>query len=194
MQQNTDTTVRCMRYQSPNVARVNADDAERMISMMSTLAIPTKTLRGLAPARPTPPCPGPANVTSRHGAPRVTNPCAGVTTAMKTCSSRAPWPLTRPHTSATTRTSTLLLPLIAVIGFAAFAGQKVKNVKRSVAAEKLKRYGSMWQSIYAATWLAGCGLWPEAFGMAVFAILGLLVMTILKEVNGLGTSPVGYRH
>ena len=90
--------------------------------------------------------------------------------------------------------STLLLPLIAVIGFAAFAGQKVKNVKRSVAAEKLKRYGSMWQSIYAATWLAGCGLWPEAFGMAVFAILGLLVMTILKEVNGLGTSPVGYRH
>ena len=89
---------------------------------------------------------------------------------------------------------TLVFPLIAVLGFAAVAVQKVKNVRRNVAAEKLKRYGSMWQSIYAATWLAGCGLWPEAFGMAVFAILGLLVMTILKEVNGLGTSPVGYRH
>ena len=89
---------------------------------------------------------------------------------------------------------TVLLPILAVLGFAVVAGQKVKNVKRRVAAEKLKRYGSMWQSIYAATWLAGCGLWPEALGMTVFAVLGLVIMTVLKEVNGLGNSPVGYRH
>ncbi len=89
---------------------------------------------------------------------------------------------------------TISLPVLAVIGFVVVSWRKIRHVRPAVAAEKLKRYGSMWQSIYAATWLAGCGLWPEALGMGVFAVLGLLVMTILKEVNGLGTTPVGYRH
>lgn len=95
---------------------------------------------------------------------------------------------------ATFGPQTLLLPLLAVIGFAILVWRKTRHSQPAGAAEKLKRYGSMWQSIYAAAWLAGVGLWSEAMGMAVFAIAGLAVMTILKEVNGLGSSPVGYRH
>lgn len=89
---------------------------------------------------------------------------------------------------------TFAIPLLAVGGFAAVAIRKSRHVRPHVAAEKLKRYGSMWQSIYAAAWLAGVGLWPEAIGMGIFAAAGFAIMTILKEVNGLGTTPVGYRH
>ena len=89
---------------------------------------------------------------------------------------------------------TFAFPILAAAGFAAVAIRKSRNVRSTVAAEKLKRYGSMWQSIYAAAWLAGVGLWTEALGMGLFALVGFAIMTILKEVNGLGTTPVGYRH
>ena len=89
---------------------------------------------------------------------------------------------------------TFILPILAACGFAVVAFRKARNVRSTVAAEKLKRYGSMWQSIYAAAWLGGVGLWKEALGMGVFALAGFGIMTLLKEVNGLGTAPVGYRH
>lgn len=89
---------------------------------------------------------------------------------------------------------TIVFPILAVIGFVILAWRKTMGTESSAAAEKLKRYGSMWQSIYAAAWLAGVGLWTEAFGMALFAFVGFAIMTVLKEVNGLGSSPVGYRY
>jgi hypothetical protein len=88
----------------------------------------------------------------------------------------------------------LLFPFLAVAAFAAVVRHKTRHSQPAGIAEKLKRYGSMWQSIYAAAWLAGVGLWPQALGMAAFAFVGFSVMTILKEVNGLGSAPVGYRH
>ena len=89
---------------------------------------------------------------------------------------------------------TFVIPLLAVAGFVVVAIRKARHVRPHIAAEKLKRYGSMWQSIYAAAWLAGVGLWAEAIGMGIFAMAGFAIMTILKEVNGLGTAPIGYRH
>jgi 4-hydroxybenzoate polyprenyltransferase len=89
---------------------------------------------------------------------------------------------------------TFVIPLLAVAGFVVVAIRKARHVRPHIAAEKLKRYGSMWQSIYAAAWLAGLGLWAEAIGMGIFAMAGFAIMTILKEVNGLGTAPIGYRH
>lgn len=87
----------------------------------------------------------------------------------------------------------LLYPFLAVVAFIAVLWRKTRHSNPAGIAEKLKRYGSMWQSIYAAAWLAGVGLWPQAIAMATFAFVGLSVMTILKEVNGLGSAPVGYR-
>ena len=84
--------------------------------------------------------------------------------------------------------------MLAVIAFVILAWRKTSGVEPSTAAEKLKRYGSIWQGIYAAAWLAGIGLWPEALGMTAFAALGFVVMTILKEVNGLNSSPISYRY
>ena len=59
--------------------------------------------------------------------------------------------------------------------------------------EKLRRYGAMWQAVYAAAWLMAAGLRAEALGMALLAVLGLLAMTVLKEVNGLSGRPIGWR-
>ena len=62
-----------------------------------------------------------------------------------------------------------------------------------MAAEKLRRYGAMWQAVYAAAWLLAAGMPVEAAGMAVLAVVGLVVMTVLKEVNGLSGRPIGWR-
>ncbi|MCH2160461.1 MAG: UbiA family prenyltransferase [Phycisphaerales bacterium] len=90
--------------------------------------------------------------------------------------------------------NTFAFPIIAVIAFVIIAWRKTTRAEPSTAAEKLKRYGSIWQGVYAAAWLAGIGLWPQAIGMAAFALGGFVVMTILKEVNGLNSTPVSYRY
>jgi hypothetical protein len=62
-----------------------------------------------------------------------------------------------------------------------------------VGSEKLRRYGAMWQAVYAAAWLMASGLRAEALGMAVLAVAGLVAMTLLKEINGLSGRPISWR-
>ncbi len=60
--------------------------------------------------------------------------------------------------------------------------------------EKIKRYGSIWLSLYACAWLFGAGLTGPGFIMAGLAATGIIGMVVLRELYGLVEHPVGYRH
>lgn len=88
----------------------------------------------------------------------------------------------------------IVWPVLALVGFLLLVRTKVAGTGAdAVAAEKLRRYGAMWQAVYAAAWLLAAGMAVEAAGMAVLAVVGLVVMTLLKEVNGLSGRPIGWR-
>ena len=61
------------------------------------------------------------------------------------------------------------------------------------AAEKLKRYGAMWQSLYGAAWLLALELKTEALWIGLFAVSGFLAMTLIKELTGLSGRPITFR-
>jgi hypothetical protein len=86
-----------------------------------------------------------------------------------------------------------LWPAAAVIAFMVVARVKTRNQSGPSASEKLRRYGAMWQSLYAVAWFAAIGLWKQALMLGGVAAGGFLVMTALKEVTTLLASPVRYR-
>lgn len=87
----------------------------------------------------------------------------------------------------------MLAPLTAVVGFVLIARWKTRKVSGPVAAEKLKRYGAMWQSLYGSAWLFALGHLREAMWIGMFAVAGFAAMTLIKEVTGLSGEPVSYR-
>lgn len=88
----------------------------------------------------------------------------------------------------------LVWPLLAIAGFLLVVRLKVAGMGGGpAAAEKLRRYGAMWQAVYAAAWLMCIGLPKAALAMAILAVAGLLVMTLIKEVAGLSGRPIGWR-
>jgi hypothetical protein len=86
-----------------------------------------------------------------------------------------------------------VFPAGAVIAFIAVARWKAGAVSGRAAAEKLKRYGAMWQSLYGAAWLLALGLLEQAMWIGLFAVAGFAAMTIIKEVTGLTGRPIAYR-
>ena len=84
-------------------------------------------------------------------------------------------------------------PILALCGFAVIARWKTRGGSGVVAAEKAKRYGAMWQSLYAAAWLAALQLHVQAVWMSAFAVSGFAVMTVLREITGLSGRPIAYR-
>ncbi len=84
-------------------------------------------------------------------------------------------------------------PAVAVVGFVMIAIWKAGGVQGSVAAEKLKRYGAMWQALYGAAWLVALGFHAQAAGLALLAIGGFAAMTMIKEITGLSGRPIVYR-
>lgn len=84
-------------------------------------------------------------------------------------------------------------PVAAVIAFAVVAWWKTSTVTGAAAAEKLKRYGAMWQALYGAAWLMALGLHEPATSLGVFALLGFAAMTLIREVTGLSGRPIVYR-
>jgi len=89
--------------------------------------------------------------------------------------------------------SGVIYPIIAVVGFCIVSWWKTSHVKGRAAAEKLKRYGAMWQSLYGAAWLMALGLEVEALWIGLFAVAGFATMTLLKELTGLTGNPITYR-
>jgi hypothetical protein len=87
----------------------------------------------------------------------------------------------------------LAYPILAVLAFLVIARWKTSTVSGRAAAEKLKRYGAMWQSLYGASWLLALGLQKEALWIGLFAVVGFTLMTLIKEVTGITGTPISYR-
>jgi len=87
----------------------------------------------------------------------------------------------------------IMAPIAAVFAFVIVAWWKTSGVPRKTAAEKLKRYGAMWQALYGAAWLLALNLPVQAAWIGAFAIAGFAAMTMIKEVTGLSDRPVAYR-
>ena len=88
---------------------------------------------------------------------------------------------------------TIIWPAIAVAGFLVVSVWKTGAVRGSAAAEKLKRYGAMWQALYGAAWLMALGMEVQAASLGAVAVGGFVVMTVIKEITGLTARPVVYR-
>jgi len=87
----------------------------------------------------------------------------------------------------------LAWPLAALLAFAGVAWWKTRAVSGAAAAEKLKRYGAMWQSLYGGAWLMAVGLEAQAAFIGGLALVGFAVMTAIKELVGLTGRPIAYR-
>lgn len=87
----------------------------------------------------------------------------------------------------------MIWPTLAAGCFVTVAWWKTRRVQGTAAAEKLKRYGAMWQSLYGAAWLVALGLLAEASFIFIVAVLGFITMTLIKEVVGLTGRPIAYR-
>lgn len=87
----------------------------------------------------------------------------------------------------------LLIPLATALVYVVVARRKTAGVSGRVGAEKLRRYGAMWQCLYGAAWLFAAGLTAPAIWIGLFALAGFAAMTIIKEINGLTGRPISYR-
>jgi hypothetical protein len=87
----------------------------------------------------------------------------------------------------------IIWPVLALAGFLLLVRAKVAGSPGAAGAERLRRYGAMWQAVYAAAWLMAAGLQAEALGMAALALTGIVAMTLLKEINGLSGRPISWR-
>lgn len=87
----------------------------------------------------------------------------------------------------------LAWPLVAIAGFLLLLRHKLRGAGRQAAAEKLRRYASIWQIVYAVAWLLALGLGGEALGMAAFAAAAVLGMIAIRELTALLARPLEYR-
>jgi 4-hydroxybenzoate polyprenyltransferase len=87
----------------------------------------------------------------------------------------------------------MLYPTAAVVGFILVGWWKATAVGGRAAAEKLKRYGAMWQALYGSAWLFALGLPAQGLWIGAFAIAGFVAMTLIKEITGFSDRPVAYR-
>jgi len=90
--------------------------------------------------------------------------------------------------------SAAIAPLCLAILYLLFAFSKMRTTRSpSKAADKVQRYGALWLPMYASAWAFGAGLlWP-GIALAILSIIGLLGMTILRELYSLVEHPIGYR-
>ncbi|MSR18136.1 MAG: hypothetical protein EXS00_03040 [Phycisphaerales bacterium] len=88
----------------------------------------------------------------------------------------------------------LLPPVIAVVAFILVAKLKIARAKSpKSAADKLIRYGSLWQAVYAMSWLIGCNLVTGAWATGALALIGFTLSIFAREVATLFGKPVGWR-
>ncbi len=61
------------------------------------------------------------------------------------------------------------------------------------AAEKVRRYGTLWPAVYACAWMIGAGKVAEAWPLLGLALAGVLGMTILREAYSLVEEPIRFK-
>ncbi|MCC6660911.1 MAG: hypothetical protein IT437_08500 [Phycisphaerales bacterium] len=85
-------------------------------------------------------------------------------------------------------------PLALVPPFIGIAVWKIRQHGPGIrAADKVRRYGSIWLPLYGAAWLLGAGHEAGAVVLGGLAAVTFLGMTFLREVYGLVESPVTFR-
>ena len=84
-------------------------------------------------------------------------------------------------------------PVLAIVLFVWLVRRKTRGLDRASAAEKLRRYGSLWPCVYAVAWLLALDLPKDALGIAVFAAIGVASMIAVREITALASRPVAYR-
>jgi 4-hydroxybenzoate polyprenyltransferase len=90
--------------------------------------------------------------------------------------------------------SSLLWPLAAVVMFAVIIRWKITHAKTSMlAAEKVRRYGSLWECVYATSWLIALQLYGPASFMLGFAVCSAMVVMFVKEATGATGRPITWR-
>ena len=88
----------------------------------------------------------------------------------------------------------LLWPLAAVAGFAVMMRWKMSQARTAnIAAEKIRRYGALWQCVYAAAWLMALQLFTPAMWMLGFAIASAAIVMVVKEATGASGKPISWR-
>lgn len=88
----------------------------------------------------------------------------------------------------------LMWPLAATILMAIIGWWKIRTAGTGQrASERLKRYGAAWHAAYASAWFAALGMWIPAVGFLLFGLVGFVVMTVAREVSGLGPGRLRYR-
>ena len=88
----------------------------------------------------------------------------------------------------------LLWPLAAVAGFAVMMRWKISRARTAnIAAEKIRRYGALWQCVYAAAWLLALQLFTPAMWMFGFAIASAVIVMVVKEATGAIGKPISWR-
>jgi 4-hydroxybenzoate polyprenyltransferase len=88
----------------------------------------------------------------------------------------------------------LIWPLAAVAGFALTIRWKLSSAKNSfLAAEKIRRYGALWECMYAAAWLMALSLYFQALLMFTFAVVSAVVVMLVKEATGATGKPISWR-
>lgn len=88
----------------------------------------------------------------------------------------------------------LIWPLASVAGFALTVRWKLSRAKNSLlAAEKIRRYGALWECMYASSWLLALQLYWPAFWMCMFAVVSGIVVMLVKEATGATGKPISWR-
>ncbi|HWB20950.1 MAG TPA: hypothetical protein VG711_11665 [Phycisphaerales bacterium] len=87
----------------------------------------------------------------------------------------------------------LVYPMLAVVAFVIVAWWKITGVPNRAGAEKMRRYGAMWQSWYGAAWMMTLGLTGQALLLGLLAVAGFTAMTLIKEITGTTDKPIEYR-
>ena len=88
----------------------------------------------------------------------------------------------------------LLWPLAAVAGFAVMMRWKISRAQTAnIAAEKIRRYGALWQCVNASAWLMALQLFTPAMWMFGFAITSTVIVMVVKEATGASGKPISWR-
>jgi 4-hydroxybenzoate polyprenyltransferase len=88
----------------------------------------------------------------------------------------------------------LIWPLATAAGFALTIRWKISRARTaSLAAEKIRRYGALWECLYAAAWLMALHLYFPAMLMFCFALLSAIVVMLVKEATGATGRPISWR-
>lgn len=89
---------------------------------------------------------------------------------------------------------TALWPALLALLFVLLSWRRVRVLGHGPrAAEKITRYGALWQALYSCAWLFGEGYVDEGLIVLGLTGVGLLGMTVLREAYALVEHPTQYR-